>query len=511
MRTQKAIKNMMVSVLLYSVLLIMGVLIRRILLDSFDTELVGYDSLLTNLFSLLSIADLGANGMFTYRMYEAFAKRDQKRINHLYNMYRVMFHTIGYVMSAVFLAVFLFLPVLFEGKVSHWGYFRLMFIISAAGALITYFMGYWNTLLTCGQKEYKISAVQSTARIAMLVIKCIVLWTTKSYILYLGLSLLSSVISQVAIVILSRKEYPSIHKEKVTLKDYQNEGIFQEIKQILLIKICNSISVSTDSLLITFLINIRTAALYSNYILIGTNVMEVFRRLAVPMRASIADMLYKEATEKSYRFYQTVKLAFWFVASTFFVCFVVVFQPAITLFFGGRFLLPMSFVFAYATYCYIGVKGESATAFRECYGEFEIEKKYSVIGMLLNITTSVLLSKIIGISGIIWGTVISSVFLWNSRLLIVDKNLFKQSMVKSWLKEIAFFGLALLELLLVRLITREIPYTWGGMLLTGTLGVMITNAVNVALFFRTEAFQDIIKRVKRLFIEWHKGEIKWQR
>lgn len=302
MRTQKAIKNMMVSVLLYSVLLIMGVLIRRILLDSFDTELVGYDSLLTNLFSLLSIADLGANGMFTYRMYEAFAKGDWKRINHLYNMYRVMFHTIGYVMSAVFLAVFLFLPVLFEGKVSHWGYFRLMFIISAVGALITYFMGYWNTLLTCGQKEYKISAVQSTARIAMLVIKCIVLWTTKSYILYLGLSLLSSVISQVAIVILSRKEYPSIHKEKVTLKDYQNEGIFQEIKQILLIKICNSISVSTDSLLITFLINIRTAALYSNYILIGTNVMEVFRRLAVPMRASIADMLYKEATEKSYRF-----------------------------------------------------------------------------------------------------------------------------------------------------------------------------------------------------------------
>ena len=142
----------MVSVLLYSVLLIMGVLIRRILLDSFDTELVGYDSLLTNLFSLLSIADLGANGMFTYRMYEAFAKGDWKRINHLYNMYRVMFHTIGYVMSAVFLAVSLFLPVLFEGKVSHWGYFRLMFFISAVGALITYFMGYWTALLTCGQK-----------------------------------------------------------------------------------------------------------------------------------------------------------------------------------------------------------------------------------------------------------------------------------------------------------------------------------------------------------------------
>ena len=57
MRTQKALRNILTSVGSYLFLLVLGLVVRRLLLHRFDTELVGYDSLLSNIFAWISLKE----------------------------------------------------------------------------------------------------------------------------------------------------------------------------------------------------------------------------------------------------------------------------------------------------------------------------------------------------------------------------------------------------------------------------------------------------------------------
>ena len=496
MRTKSALKNVIVSVGSYGFLLIVGLLLRKLLLDNFDVELVAYEGLLSNIFSLLAIADMNVGGLFGYRMFKAFADQDETRINQLTSMFRMMYRVIGFLMILVCGVIFLLLQVIFAGKVTMWGYFRAMYLIYAVSAVSTYFFGYWGTLLLAGQKDYQAVAIRTTIQFITQMLRVVILWTTKNFLLYLFISGLSDLLIQLLIAYRAKKVYPNVKIVKVHWDEYRKEGFFTEMRQLLAIKFSTVVMDSTDSMLITFLVDIRSAALYANYCLIGSRVLTIFTRLIAPAQATMADLINKESKGDSYKVYRTLDLSCFFLASVLFVCFTVVFQPAITVFFGGDLLLPFGFVIAYAVQNYINMKLQAVVQFRGCFGEYRTEKKYSLIGTAVNLLVSILLAKIMGITGIVLGTIIAKLFFWMSDFIIVDKKFFGRSIVARWGIEIAFLLLAFAELGITQLVTKQIPYTLWGMFLCGIIGVTIPTLVNLLLFYRTEEFRGIWIRIQ---------------
>ena len=262
------------------------------------------------------------------------------------------------------------------------------------------------------------------------------------------------------------------------------------------VKFANTVNNSTDGILITLLVQVRDVALYGNYILIGDNLGKLITKLIVPLRASIADKVYREAKSDSWELYRMIDLCCWFLSSMFFVGYVTVFQRAITVFFGADFLLPSSFVLAYALNTYMGIRSQATVAFRECFGEYGVERIYSVLGMFINLIFSVIFSRWFGITGIMLGTVAASFCLWHSRLLIVDKRFFNRSLVKAWGREVLFLLLAFAELFLASRITLLVPETVLGMLLCCCVAVIVPTAVNLVLFFRTKAFHQMLWHIR---------------
>ena len=83
MRTRKALINMLWSLFSYGLLLIFGIFIRRFLLQQFETEIIGYEGVIADIFSFIALADFGLDSLFNYRLYKAFAeeflRREEKR------------------------------------------------------------------------------------------------------------------------------------------------------------------------------------------------------------------------------------------------------------------------------------------------------------------------------------------------------------------------------------------------------------------------------------------------
>ena len=124
MRTKKAMVNMFYSLFSYVLLLIFGIIIRRFLLQQFDTEIVGYEGIIADMFSYVALADFGLDALFNYRLYEAFAKDDKERVNKLSNMYRILWNFLGMIVMIISIILFFSLNGIFTNKVNNWKVFN---------------------------------------------------------------------------------------------------------------------------------------------------------------------------------------------------------------------------------------------------------------------------------------------------------------------------------------------------------------------------------------------------
>lgn len=500
MRTKNAFKNIIIAVVAQCTLLVVGLLLRRILLNNFDVELVAYEGMISNIFSLLAVAGMGASSMFHYRMYRAFAREDQDLINWTLSLFRTLYRSLALLLTILCAIVFFLLPVIFGDRVQYWGYFRIMYLLYAVSAISSYVFGYWHTLLIAGQKEYKIVITQTLFQMATQIMKVVVLWTTKDFLLYLLLTTCSNLAETIIIAKRSQKEYPQVKIKKSTLQDCRNEGMLKELKDLFIHRLSSALMYSTDSILITLLVDVRSTALYNNYLMIATRVMGIFDKLVSPMRAMLADAVNKESKETSFLLYRTIDLYCFFLASILFICYVVVFQPAITVFFGGQFLLTGDFVFAYALQYYVNMKYQGVIQVRCCFGDYEIERNCAICGMIINFVLSILLGYYYGLMGVIMGTVIASLALWNGYFIIVDKKFFQLSLLRSWTREVGFLLLALIELWIVRTAVDNIPYTFAGMIIRGIIGVTVPTILNCILFAKTNTFRNILEHLRTVFI-----------
>lgn len=498
MRTNNAIKNIIISIGMYVALIFTSLFLRRVLLQQFDLELVAYDGLLSNVFSLIGLAEMGADGLFQWRIYQAYAQGDQERINQVMSLYRFFYRFLAMLVFLVCCVVFLLLPIIFAGKVQFWTLFYAMYGLYALSALISYFVAYWRILLIAGQKEYIITTTETAMQIAGQFAKAAILLSTRNYLLYVASNTAITVCSYILVMVRSRQKNPSVTFIKVTWKDFREEGMLRELREVFAIKLINTTMYNIDNLMITFLISTQMVTYFTNYSLIAGYVFQFFSKLIVPMRGSIADLIYKEERKMSYRIYRTMDLGAFFISSLLLVCYAVVFQPAISALFGEQFLLPYTFVLMFALQYYVNMKGQIITMFRGAFAEYSTERRYRAIGAVVNLVLSIVLGRVWGLPGIVLGTVVALLAFWHSNIEIVNHKFFGESHIRAWGREFVFLLIACIELGITWLLTFQIPYTFTGMILCGIIGVTVPTIINLVVFFRTPEFQEILSRSRRI-------------
>lgn len=500
MRTEKALRNMITSFMAYVFLFGIGIIVRRLLLNTFDIELVAYDGLLNDVFSYITLADLGMDTLFTYRLYKAFADDDGAHLSKLVSMYRMMFLLLGILVLLVCGFLYFLLPTIFAGKVTYWKYFYIMFALYSIQTVCSYFFGYWRPVLAAAQMEYKAVRIETTMSFMAIIAKVFVLINTKDYILYLFLSIGCQILSYILVTINSRIEFKGLKLSKVSLSDFKKEGMLSECKEIVAIKAGSTVTWSSSNLLITLLINTTMAAFYFNYAMIGATLYDAVMKLINPMTASIADMVYKDDTDTSFFYYQIIDIAFFFLASIILCGFSCCFQSAIAMFYGEQYLLPLSFVVVYAVEYYVVTRSDFVKCFRNCFGDFDIERKYTLIGSIFGILCSIVFAKPFGVAGITSGIIVSVLFTWQGRCKIVLEKYFIKSVRKVWLREIKLLVLALIELLICLFLTNNLKFGFNQMIIRILVSIFIPTFINAIVFINNKFFRELIVFIKDILI-----------
>ena len=80
MRLKNVIKNSFFNIISQIVLIIVGFFSQRVLNLKIGEELVGMNSVISNILSLLSVSELGISSAIIFHLYRALAEQNEEQI-----------------------------------------------------------------------------------------------------------------------------------------------------------------------------------------------------------------------------------------------------------------------------------------------------------------------------------------------------------------------------------------------------------------------------------------------
>ena len=86
--TEKTLKNSIISVCAQIFTLILQFVNRRVFIIFLNIEYLGYQTLFSNVFSLLSVAELGIGNIIAFHLYKEIVDNNQEEIGKLMYLYK---------------------------------------------------------------------------------------------------------------------------------------------------------------------------------------------------------------------------------------------------------------------------------------------------------------------------------------------------------------------------------------------------------------------------------------
>lgn len=501
MHTERTLKNSIISVVCQVATLLLQFINRRVFVVFLDIEYLGYQSLFANVFSILSIAELGVGNIISFHLYKEIVDSNEEEIGKLMLLYKWIYRIIAAVVCISGVVCFFFLPYIVKDPSREWSYLYLVYFLQLASVVLGYFLSYKRTIYIANQKEYYCVETDLKVQIVVQVIQLALLAIFRNYILYLIIQLSSTLIANFIISIKSNKDYPYLRKKyKITKEDINKRNIIGDVKNFLLHKIAYAVYNGTDNIVISAFCGIRMVALYGNYYEIKRGVMQVlFYKMLNPVQATIGNIVHgNKGLKEQWEQFKMLDVFSFFFASYIGIGFMVFFQPVIQIWMGKSYLLPLSFVVMYAVTIYLGAQFEIVYKYRTVFGDYAQDRNCMIVSAVLNIIISVVLAREIGITGVQIGTFFGFLPIAYGRIRFVVKHYFKESHWKYIGKHMLLFGLVLIEGFATYMLVGRLPVSVIGILLRIFAWAIIPLIINVLVFHRNKYFKNMVSYLKRM-------------
>ena len=420
---------------------LIGFITRKLFIDYLGVEYLGYNSVFANILQMLNLADLGIGVAITSYLYKPLSENNNKKITAIMYIYKKLYSIIGFIVLGVGLVVSFFLKTLIPDANCGIWYLRLLFYINLVGTVSTYFLAYKRTLLIADQKSYLTNIVDTVTYFVFSLIQLILLIIVPNYIIYLSIGIAKNIISNIIISLKVNKEYKYINNkpDTNTVTEYKPQ-IFQYVKDVFISRIGAVVYYSTDNIIISALKGSLLTGYLSNYTLItgqlNTVVTQVLSSLQATFGNYISTTKDKDDRLKMTDNYFCVNFC---IGNFCMICFSLLAQPFIKLFFGERMLLSFSTALWLGINLMLTFLIQLPSQVFVIYKLFRYDRPIIITSAVLNIVISIALVNKLGINGVLIGTFITSLIYLFSRFYIIARHVYDVKYIY-YIKKILYYG-----------------------------------------------------------------------
>ena len=496
-RARNSIRNIIFGLGGQILNILMSFAMRTVFIHTLDEVYQGVNGTFTNILMLFSLADLGVGTAIIYALYKPIAEDNRVKIQGLMKLYQKAYIIVGFVVIALGLITLPFLEYLVkDANIPDLHLIFMLFVINTASG---YFVSYKGSLITAHQKNYIVTNVIYGTSILCYGIQMIVMSLTHNYILTLSIQVGTNALQGIITMYIADRMYPYIRgKNDSVLPAKDRKAIFKSMGSLMFYRAGQVVINGTDSLIISSIVGVKEAGVYSNYSLLTTTVKNLLQQVFNACTASIGNMAATESNRRKYKVYNAIFFGNFWMFGFAAVCFYVLFNPFVTIWAGKDLLLDQTMVvFIVLNFYLVGMRNVNTT-FRDTMGVFEEGKFVPIISAIVNIVISILTAKAFGLIGAFIGTTVSmlTTLVWMEPVILF-KHGFHRSPLPYFAKYIVYFGVTLLTALLTNFLAGLLGD--GGLLVFAgkfLICMIVPNAIFYLLFHKTAEFQLLARQVK---------------
>lgn len=403
--------------------IIMQFVVRQIFIQYVGAELLGLDSAILAILNIFSLTESGLSTAMIVFLVTPLQEEDYNQVNAILNTFRIMYKRIGivYIMLAVFAMPLL--PYFITGIVINKQVYLYYTLLAVNGAL-TYFLSYRKVLLFAEQKMYIQKMADFFSYIIFGIIQIIALAVFRNYILYLVVKIAQTFSSNFFIYLFCGKNYPYLVKQECDNNLLKKLG--EDMKQLFGGQLAGYVYNSSDSLIISKMINTVQVAYYNNYYLVVNGLKVLLFSIFNAAVPTLKKYMVETGGDKEldYNIFELYTHISFILGAMVIVPAMLLIDDFIILWIGKAFLLKKAIFILLMLDLFICILQNPLGNYLIANEMFEDSKKADSIGAILNLIISIALVFNCKLEGVLIGTVFSRMIQWWLKGRVVLKKYF---------------------------------------------------------------------------------------
>ena len=491
-RTKNATRNIGAGLVNQIISVALPFINRTAILWTLGAEFTGLAGLFSSILNVLNMAELGFNTAIVYSLYKPMADRDHKKICEIVSLFKKIYTIVGTVILIGGLAVMPFLTSFIHGSYPDSMNLYIVYFLYLINSAVSYYMfAYKECLLIADQRQDIAKNIRTLVNIARYVAQLLVLLITKDFYMYLIVSIIGTIITNLLIHLSTRKRYPFYKRIKTKLKIPAE--LKKQVGGLMINKICDTFRNSFDSLIISSFIGLTATAIYGNYYYIYSALYGIMLAIVNAMSASVGNSIIKNSEETNYNHLLTFSQLFAGIIGFCTVALACFYQPFMEIWAGKDLLLPNYDMLLFCVYFYVINMNNIRNQYISGTGMWWKLKGSYIIEALANLGLNFILGKLFGITGVIVATIIT-IFLFNylQRNTVLFKNYFKKEKISGFYRQQFFYLLlSAIGLIISFLACEYLPFSGvPNLIIRGVICVVAPNAIYLCGVRYTSTYRD---------------------
>lgn len=439
--------------------IILGFISRTIFIHILGTELLGLNGLLTSILTTLSLAEMGIGNAIVYSLYHPISTKNWAVVKSIMKLYRTIYRILACIVLVIGVSLIPFLSLIAGKPVEN---MTLYYCILLFNSVASYLLTYNRSLIIANERNYIVDTVDFLSYLATVLLQIITLFLWKNYSCYLMIQVVFTIVGNVFLTIIVRKNYSE------TFKNVKNskipDTVIIKLKRNVIGTFANKVGDvavnGTGNILISMFINLVTVGLYSNYQLVIASVQAVMFNISNAMTSTIGNIVAinkdEEDGTKLFFKHQFMIYTMVFFASAFILGSLPYF---IKLWIGGKYIMPDYVIIMMVEIFVINTLRFTCFVFLDAYGLAYEQRLKPFLEAILNLSLSIILLVLfkMGILSILISSAVTSFFVATVyEAYVVFHFGFKKSVVLFYKKYFRIIVEITLNLIMVYFATRAI-------------------------------------------------------
>ena len=420
------------------IILVLGIIIPRIIIVSYGSELNGFLSTITQIFTYFALLEAGIGNSAVNALFSPLEKGDIKRTNAVVSQARSYYRKATLIYCGVVVAFAFVYPFIMPSGLSKWLMIAVILLQGAPHAISYYFCAVYEQLLMADGKRYVSENVQLALHILTSLSKIILVSMGFDIIAVQLAFFLLSLIKIPVVMIYCKKKYPYL-----SFSERCEENLLHERSAFVIHEVSSTIFSNTDVFVISVFCGFEAASIYTVYNMIFASLNSLVNTANNGLGFILGRNL-ERPIESLRRIFDVYSTLYTFVVFVIMTTASVLSIPFVTLYTSG--IEDVNYVVASVPVLFglISVmSGARAISARliSVSGHARRTLNRSLIEMFINIISSVILVNFFDIYGVLLGTVIALIYRMNDIIIYANRKILKRSPKKTYTILIAYFAI----------------------------------------------------------------------